>query len=287
MTPKPKKPLVQAKVVTKRPRLFLPKSQAEWSYTFLVGAAAGVVFLARFLTDGPIAGLCFLIPAAVGFFFRWQNMPALSVLSLAYFLFAPGLVPIDTSNTLMIRLGHFDPMNIILAMATVTYLAAQYRLFAMIERAMPNDKPESQKADRDQHLRNIDIVPAGEWKRLFFIIGGCVIAAEFLWLGITELYIEPALSIPIRWAGPPMSESSGLPGSIPAPLSRLILSVLAIAGFVVVARFAFWYWRLARLNSEEGSAVIADTGWSENRREHMRNEVWRANALARTKRITP
>ncbi|MFO0936948.1 MAG: hypothetical protein U0798_10585 [Gemmataceae bacterium] len=276
-----------AKAVPKRSMIFYPRTTAEWSYSYMVAASAGVVFLARFLTDGPIAAVFFTIPALVGFFFRRPSMPMIAVIFVTYFLFAPGLVPTFDSNTLRIRLGHFDPMNMILASAVLIYLFAQYRLFALNERAMPNDNPHVTKADTDPHLRKIDGIPKGERIRLFFIACGCVVVAEIAWLAITEYYVEPALSNPIRLARPPGLENSMIPGSLPAPASRLLLLSLGIATFVFVTKMAFWYWRLRRLNPQEGTATIADMGWSENRREYLRNESRRARVQSKMNRDAP
>jgi hypothetical protein len=290
MTPQPSKavkPVARAKVVGGSSRFYLPATDVERNYAFLVGGAAGVVFLARFLTDGPPAALCFLVPAAVGFFFRWRRMPALAVFLLGYFLAAPALFPPGPPESFLFRLGHFDVMNMILITATIVYLAAQYRLFSIVGRAMPGDLPGVKRSDPDPHLRKIDAIPGGEWLRLFLIAGGCVVAAEFFFLCVTELYVEPALSVPVRLAGAPLRESSGLPGELPPPISRLILAVVPFAVLFAAARFLFWYWRLSRLTPEEGAGIVADGGWAESRRESLRNETFRARALARMNRDEP
>ena len=282
------KPIALAKAVAKtKPRAFLPKTTAEWSYSYLIFFSALAIFLARFLTDGPVPAIGFLAPATIGYLFKWRKMPGLAIFLLAYFLFAPGMIPMSDSLTLLIRLGHFDLMNIILVGAALVYLTAQYRLYVLIDRVIPNEKPDAKKTDSDHFLRKIDAVPSGEFRRLFLMAGLSVVVAEFLWLGITELYVEPALSFPIRWAGPPMQEESHLPGSVIPSASRLILLIGSVGLFVAIARFAFWYWRLARIGQTEGAAIVADSGWSEIRREQRRNEYWRARALAGRKRESP
>jgi hypothetical protein len=278
---RPIKPVTIAKAVPAERNFYWPKTPVEQTYSLVVGVSAAVIFLARFLTDGPAPAVTFLIPAAIGFLFRRPMMPAFAVMMLAYFLFAPGLVPFGTGETLLIRYGHFDLMNIILVSAILVYLFAQYRLLGMIRRAMPDDRPDNRPQKIDPHLRKIDAIPSGEIMRLVLCLLGCVVLAEFLWLGITELYVEPALPFPIRWAGPPMQREQWLPGRLPAPVSRLILLLLFTGTFVGVVRFLFWYLRLTRLTPAEGSALIADIGWSENRREQQRQEVWRAKARAK------
>lgn len=280
---RPVKPVTIAKAVPAERKFYWPKTPIEQTYSLVVGISAAVIFLARVLTDGPAPAVTFAIPAAVGFLFRKPTMPVLAVIFLAYLLFAPGLVPYGTGETLLIRFGHFDLMNIILVSTSLVYLFSQYRLYGIIRRAMPDDRPDNRTQKIDPHLRTIDAIPSGEILRLVFGLVGCVVLAEFLWLGITELYVEPALQFPIRWAGRPMMErgEQRLPGSVPAPASRLILMLLFTGTFVGVARFLFWYLRLARLTPAEGSALVADIGWSENRREQMRQEVWRAKARAK------
>ena len=278
------KPMARAKAVAK-PRFYVPNNDVERNYSFLVGGAAGVVTLARFLTDGPIPAFAFAVPAAAGYGLRWRRMPALTVFLLAYFLAAPALFPPGPPESFLFRLGHFDLMNMILIAATITYLAAQYRLFSLTHRAMPSDLPGTKRTDPDPHLRKIDAIPGGEWVRLFFVTGGCVVMAEFLFLGVTELYVEPALTIPVRLTGGALSGSSGLPGELEPAISRLILTVVPFAIMLVAARFLFWYWRLSRLTPHEGTGIIADIGWAETRREALRNETFRARA--RMKRDVP
>ena len=281
---RPVKPVTLAKAVPAERRFYWPKTPVEQTYSLVVGISAAVVFLALFLTDGPVPTVMFALPAIFGFLFRMPKMPAIAMIMLGYFLFAPGIFPFGTGQTQLIRFGHFDLMNIILVSAAIVYLFSQYRLYGIIRRAMPDDRPDNRTQKVDPHLRKIDAIPSGEILRLILSLIGCVVLAEFLWLGITELYVEPALTFPIRWAGRPMMErEQWLPGSVPAPVSRLILMLLFTGTFVGVARFLFWYLRLARLTPAEGAALVADIGWSENRREQMRQEVWRAKARAKVR----
>jgi hypothetical protein len=278
-TPRPVPAVGMAKAVPAERKFYWPKSPVEQTYSLAIGVSAAVIFLARFLTDGPAPAVTFALPAIFGFLFRMPKMPAIAILMLGYFLFAPGVFPFGTGETLLIRFGHFDLMNIILVSASLVYLFSQYRLYGMIRRAMPDDRPDHRTLRIDPHLRTFDAIPSGEILRLVLGLLGCVVLAEFLWLGITELYVEPALTFPIRWAGPPMMERGPrMPGSLPAPVSRLILFLLFTGTFVGGARFLFWYLRLSRLTPAEGSAIVADLGWSENRREQQRQEVWRAKA---------
>lgn len=281
---RPVKPVTIAKAVPAERKFYWPKTQVEQTYSLVVGISAAVIFLARFLTDGPAPAVTFALPAIFGFLFRMPKMPAIAVIMLGYFLFAPGLVPFGTGETLMIRFGHFDLMNIILATATLVYLLAQYRLYGITRRAMPDDRSDHRTQKTDPHLRSIEAIPPGEILRFVLGLLGCVVLAEFLWLGITELYVEPGLTFPIRWAGRPMMErEQWLPGSVPAPASRLVLFVLFTGLIVGGARFLFWYLRLSRLTPLEGSSLMADIGWSENRREQQRQEVWRAKARAKVR----
>lgn len=281
---RPVKPVTIAKAVPAERKFYWPTTPVEQSYSLVVGISAAVIFLARFLTDGPAPAVTFALPAVFGFLFRMPKMPVIAVVVLGYFLFAPAVFPFGTGDTLMIRFGHFDLMNIILVSTTLVYLLAQYRLYGIIRRAMPDDRPDNRTQKVDPHLRVIQAIPSGEILRLVLCLIGCVVLAEFLWLGITELYVEPALSFPIRWAGRPMQErDQSLPGNLPAPASRLILMLLFTGTFVAIVRFVFWYLRLARLTPAEGSALVADIGWYENRREQQRQEVWRAKARAKVR----
>lgn len=281
------KKIARAKPVKKsRLYFYLPQSPTELSYSYLILFSGLTVFLSRFLTDGPFPGVCFLIPAAIGYFLKWRKMPVLSAFLLAYLLFAPGFIPYSESSTLLFRLGHLDVMNMILICATLIYLQAQYRLYVIIDRAMPADRQDVKKNDPDLYLRQVKNIPVGEFRRLIFVSVLCVLISEFLWFFITEFYFEPSLTFPIRPSGQPFAEMLNHPGSVYPWLSRLTLTVFIFASFLAIARFAFWYWRLTALVQPEGQAVIADTGWAENRREYQRNEYWRNRALAGTNRET-
>ena len=155
---RPVKPVTIAKAVPAERKFYWPKTPVEQTYSLVVGISAAVIFLARFLTDGPAPAVTFALPAAFGFLFRMPKMPAIAVIMLGYFLFAPGLFPFGTGETLLIRFGHFDLMNIILVSATLVYLFAQYRL-------LRNDSPGHAGRSTGQPARRKSIRTCGRSMR--------------------------------------------------------------------------------------------------------------------------
>jgi hypothetical protein len=267
--------------------VFLPRTAPEWTYSYAVAFSAGTVFLARFLQDGPPVAFGFLVFAAFGFFFRWRKMPILGVVTLAYFLFAPLLVPLGSPAAFMYRTTHFEPMTIVLVVAVIAYLSAQYRLYGLIERAMP---PELRAADNklpDPHCRSVEAIATPKLVRMVVVAAIAVVLGEAAYLLVTELYFEPTeLPLPIRWAGGIGAEWSKRPGAVEPWLSRLILTAFGLVAIVGVARFAFWYWRLNRLTPEEGTATLIDDAWVEQHGDLRKIEFWRAWAARRRPRRT-
>lgn len=264
---------------------FWPFEPAERTYAVVIGFSVLTIFLARFLIDGPPVAFLFLVSAALGFFFKWRKMPAFGVLLLAYFLFAPLLLPYGPPANHLFRQSHFEPMAMLLAMAVLVYLAAQYRLYGLMDRAMPSDTTTKITSMIDPHLRQVSRDLRPEVVSMCFMMAGCVAAGSIGYLLVTEFYFEPLLdNFPVRFAGRVGQEPSGLPGSVLPWVSRLALTMAGIVLVALMTRFVFWYWRLSSLNGDEAKAIVIDTAWAENHANLRRNGRWEAWAAERTPR---
>jgi hypothetical protein len=273
----------------RRPRFrfgfFFPYTTAEKNYGLVIGLSVLTIFMSRFLTDGPPVAFTFLVTAAMGFFFKWRKMPVTGILILAYFLFAPLLIPLNPPLQMFFRQNHLEPMTVVLAAAVVIYLNAQYRLYSLTDRAMPVEKIDEDTKKDDAWLRSVFVIPKNEIVLLVVAGLGLVVMAEIINLLINEFYFEPSQdAFPIRLAGRTGQEISGRPGSVVPWFSRLMLTIAFLLAFTIVSWFVFWYWRLHNLTKDEGAAVIADQAWASNHPELRRNERWRAWAKNKSSR---
>jgi hypothetical protein len=265
----------RATVVEKKPWIYRPKEPGERTYFIACLSCLGIVLSGRLLTDGLIAALVPVLFGLLALFIQRPFGVYAFLVSLSYFYFAPFLWPMGGAETLIVRLKHVDLMMILTLAAALCFVVCQFRLYVLTVRGRPVEDTSDRDETRDRGLRFAGDVQGAEIVRLAMVAGACVIAAEVAWLFITEFYVEPARTLPIRFAGAPMAEQSGLPGSLSPPVSRMILTIVMLGSLAMFARFVAWYWRLNRMTPEEGLATAIDTGWRENRREHMRQEVWR------------
>jgi hypothetical protein len=220
--------------------------------------------------------------AVLGLLTRWSSLPVFFVLLQAYFLFSPLGIPFLGFRDEPVRLTHFRLLDLVLAGGTLVYLAAQYRLMSLTDRAFPPDTPgNSPRVVEPPVERPGANVAPGEFGRLFAVLAACVLGGQLLWLVVAEFEADYRRFPPVR-----VNREAGLPSADgpfkPTDSSSRFLLFTGLAGSAAVATgMVLWYWGLARLTPARARMLLLDVLWREHRRELNRQEVWRAWVLAR------
>jgi hypothetical protein len=238
------------------------------NYLMTLGASLAVVFVALLQRGELLAAVVPVALAAVGLLLRWTFIPAVVVFAVCYLLIFPTGLPFDSFGYADIRASYFESSDLLFIPAILCYLSAQYRLFSLTVRAIPDDRPSHLRKRNDPEPRRpMDRIPPTEMPWLFAGVAAATLMAQFLWLALTKLEIHPAGFPPIR-----LAEGLGFSGR--ASQFVLLAALMAVVG--IFTGLVFWYWRLATLNSDEARLMLLDTGWAEVRRELARLETWRA-----------
>lgn len=249
------------------------------SYVVVVAAALLVIFVTGLIAGSLYAGLVPMLFGLCGLAFRWPVMPMICVVAVGWFQFHPFGIPLGATERFEPRFTHFRFGDLLLVAAVLVYLIAQYRLFALTHRAIPDDRliPIRRTDQTQPELRDPDHVEEREIAQVMLIVGGALLAGQILWFLLSETVLN------FRDLPPFESRLGATSGSIPPLESREILFVLGLGLTIFFARLGFWYWKLRGLNRDEAQLVLADTGWSEMRREAARLETWRAYGKYRSR----
>lgn len=253
------------------------------TYVVVTAAALLVIFVAQLMTGSLIAGG---LPFAVGLLalaLRWVAMPVVCVVAVVWFQALPFGVPIGGNYAIPTRATHFRLQDLLLGMAVVVYLVAQFRVYSLAHLAVPDERqPRFRRKSDKPDLRDPDLIDEAETPQLIVLAAVALVAGQLAWLAVNELVLDFHLFPPIR-----LRPASGRDGSVPLHESRFLLFVLAFGVGVFLLRLGFWYWRLRTLSRAEGQLVLADTGWTEMRREAARQETWRAWGKYRSREAPP
>jgi hypothetical protein len=239
--------------------------------TVFVGLVALiVVFVGLTVRGGLLPGVLGTACGVIGLALRAPAMPVLFVAVLSYLFVFPFGVPGVTAGFGETRGTAFRVTDLVLIAAAVVYLVCQYRALGLTVRAMPAD---TTAPERSPVRRPSSIVPENELGGIVWVVAGAVLAGQVAWVLLT------AVGVDLR-AVPPLTVTPGQDADdefvLPPTGGRLLLFLGLTAGTALVARFAFWYWRLARLTKAEGDMILLDTGWREARREINRQAKWAA-----------
>lgn len=236
----------------------------------LLAVWAGAVFVllaSVFVRGGPLPAFVLLMIAGFGLVLRYTGAPVVVLLGLVYLQFFPLGVPSDFYQEGPLWLSRFRLTDMLLAAAAVVYLAAQYRLYAQLERAVPEELVKGRQPAVPP--RRPGPVADGELARLVGLAGLSVFLGQIAWLALTGL--------DLRFDDiPPLRVHRGRGDT--DLFSRIGLFVFAGAVWVVLVRLVFGLWRQARWTAAEGRQVLLDIGWQEVRREAARQQYWRARA---------
>jgi hypothetical protein len=244
------------------------------TYVVVTAAALMVIFVAQIMSGSLIAGLIPLIMGATALGLRWTAMPVLCVVAVAWFQALPFGVPVGRAFNQDPRFTHFRMQDLLLGAAVVVYLIAQYRVYTLAHMAVPDERdPRFRKANALPDRRDPDLIDEREVPQLLVTAAVVLVAGQVAWLVLSETVLDFRQLPPIR-----LRPAAGVrfDGAHSLATSRWLLFVITFGVTIFLARLAFWYWRIRTLNRAEAQLVLADTGWSEMRREAARQETWRA-----------
>lgn len=240
------------------------------SYVVVVAAALLVIFVSGLIGGSLYAGLIPALAGFIGLALRWPVMPMVCVGATAWFQALPFGVPVYAPPRIDPRFTHFRIQDLLLVAATMVYLIAQYRLFALTHRVVPDDRlVKVRRADAGPpELRDADDVEEREIPQLLVIAAAVLIAGQFLWLILSETVLDFRILPPFRLREGEFRREWTY-------VSREILFGLGLGFVLFFGRLAFWLWKLKAMNRDEAQLALADTGWVEMRREAARLETWR------------
>lgn len=249
-------------------------------YVLAAGGALLVLLFALFQAGGTGAALAFVF-AAPGLLFRWTPGPIFTLVAVLWLQVFPFGVPMDGMYKPGIRDSHFLPTDIVTGVALVAYLAAQFRLYSLTDRATPVEgvRPTRRRRGPREYgpTRPADGVTDKELGALLGFAVALVIGGQLLWLLASELEVSFGRFPPVRLRA---TASEFRPGSVSesdrsAEASRFLLIAGGGLAVACVGRLVFGLWRLNRLTPLEGRLTLLDDGWYEYRREAARLETWR------------
>src|SRR4051794_26787322 len=102
---------------------------------YLLSALGGLamVFLVLFLNGGDIGAVVVTAYGLAILALRWTMAPPVWLLFLFYFLVFPFFIPEPFYD----NPGHFRVVDVVLVMAVLVYLRSLYRVFGVVQQAMP------------------------------------------------------------------------------------------------------------------------------------------------------
>ena len=218
-------------------------------YQAVCGMALVAIFLVHFQQNYPplVNGLI-LVLGAVGILFRVRMSPLFLFIAMV----AGHLIHQYNQSQFFIRDSRptplFDVTNVLLSMATLTYLLAQYRLHGLWFNVLgPDPRAQTPQARSEQSMSPAELM----W--LVLPIPVFAIAAELLWLLLRQQW--DLVGYPPRWR-----------------------QFLAIAWLVVIGIFAaghfFRHWKRLQMDRATALLLLHDMLWNETRGEQRRINRW-------------
>jgi len=255
--------------------------RAPGTRTYLIiGFAALLIYFVLMTGRGSETGaMITLLVAVPGLLARWTISPVLVILLTTYQLIDPnfmGIVSVLERGGAYGRYGAggysrslgrgwdasaYFIEDALLAAALLAYIAAQYRLFSLVTRSMPDEpRPAPQgESDSTPVRRPAELVTEAELRVLLYTGLGCVAFGFVAWLVL-------------QWGERGLSLSRSL--IIYPVLGRFLLFAWLLGVGALVARGVLGYLALRRMSPEEAQLILQDTFWQESRREQERIHHW-------------
>ena len=229
---------------------------AARTYFFLAMAGAGVASVAMFLFSSPIAAGVLFLCAVCGTVMRWTGAPAGYVVSLVYFAIAPLGVPEEFDVFNQIPASHFKLFDAVVMGASLVYLFAQYRLYAILHAGMPFEaKRFYLKSTAKPLVRPSGPLPDAELGRFFVRVIVYLIAGQVAWFLVANLRIDMDNFPPLVWMPPAEYYRNSIQGPMlfSEPGSRFVIVTAFALGTALLVRFGLWYGQLHALTREQGN----------------------------------
>jgi hypothetical protein len=253
--------------------------QAPGTRTYLIiGFAALLIYFVLMTGRGSETGaMITLLVAVPGLLARWTISPVLVILLTTYQLIDPNfmaIVSVVQGTSSYYHGGGYGQSlargwdasayfieDSLLAAALLAYLAAQYRLFSLVTRSMPDEPRTAQRGEPGSTpvRRPADLVTEAELRVLLFTGLGCVGFGFVAWLVL-------------RWGDYGLALSSSL--IIHPVLGRFLLFVWLLGVGALAARGVLGYLVLRRMSTQEAQLILQDIFWHESRREQERIHHW-------------
>ena len=237
-------------------------------YMFLGLAAALVLFLGLAFLSSLVPALLISLLAAAGIMLRFVIAPGLVILLTGYFLADPFLLLLSGSRSVAWRPENnsleytFALADLVIVMALLVYLLAQFRVLAFTRNAIPEfTRPRARRVgDKRPSARR----PAEHVHESEFTFG---ILAAFLALIAGQL-----LTLLVFALGPEEPEF-GLYGRERFDRLALYVWILVVSATLLTAAAA--YIRVRRMTGEQARRFLENTAWNETQREQSRLQRWR------------
>lgn len=246
------------------------------NYTIAALSSLAMIFLILFQQGSDLGGFLIVVFGVMGVLLRWTAAPAFILFTLLYFMVFPFGVPGEAfENRWEIEDGRFRPVDIILAMAVLVYVASQFRILGFVHQAVAYEGA-AKRPDEPATRRPPALIGPSELLMFLGVAFGLVIAAQVVWMLLNSIEIAPGEELPLRWAESRRSFRRFEPVAALSPgTTRFMLLVGLLAFGVALGRLVFGYWRLRMMGAAEGGMILLDGGWSETKRERSRQEKWR------------
>jgi hypothetical protein len=259
-------------------------------YLFGVLGALAMIFLVLFLGGSDIGAVGVGLFGLATLAFRWTAGPPFLLLMVVYFQVFPFGFPDPTNlyfDQFHVRDSHFRLVDVVLVLCVLVYLRCQYRIFGLVQQAMPFENVFRRKGDHPLRRPTSHIDPV----EIAWLIGVSVVlvaVGQVVWWLVNAIDFVPADDeFPFRWAD--LGSSARYrrrvreAGEYTAGGSRFYVLLGALFFGFLLVRLVFGYWRLRVMNPAEGAMVLTDTSWTESHRERVRVEKWRIWGLLRAK----
>ncbi|MBY0457889.1 MAG: hypothetical protein K2V38_11165 [Gemmataceae bacterium] len=252
-----------------------------YALTALAGLAALFLFLYMGSADRPGSDIGAVLVAVFGvasLALRWTAGPPFLVVMVSYFaLFPFGIPDAGGEDRRRVMDSHFQVADILLVMAVVVYLRAQYRVLGLVHQIVPFESALRRKGDAPTrrppgHVRPDEI---GWLTGIAFVLA---VLGQLLWWLVNSLEFAPGDSFPVRWMDKTsfrMFRTSQEPGEFTLGQNRFFILVGGLFFSTVLARLVYDYWRLRTMGAAEGAMILTDSSWAESHRERVRVEKWR------------
>ncbi|MFM8274265.1 MAG: hypothetical protein ACKODX_18310 [Gemmata sp.] len=263
------------------------RDRAVRAYTFAVLGALAVIFAMLAAAGSDVGGVVVVLFGAAALVLRWTAMPPLLVFGVAYFQLFPFGVPYSGSeNPFQVRETYFQGSDMVLVLAVLVYLRAQYRAFGFVHQIMPGESVFRRKGEAPTrrppgHVRPDEIA----W--LVGVAAAVVVVGQGLWWLANEVEVTPLAEFPLR-----LADEQSLarfrrnlePGEFRPGQHRFFVLIGGLFFGTLIVRLAFGYWQWRVMGAAEGALVLADTSWAESHRERARVEKWRIWGRRRAER---